>query len=223
MNPDLNTELHANPSLLLNRPSAPDGVRADILKAAATAFNERGYAATSIDDVADRLGATKGRIYHYYRSKTDIFLDLHLESLRLTTESVGGIAADLTLSPRERLREMCFAHAMVVMTQLTYQKSTMLGLNSFLLSISAPYQDEARKRVNDLRDRYESLFVSTIAQGIEAGEFRQADPRFVVKPLLGVLNYATIWYEQARDEALGTVEQIANALADFCVSGLLQS
>lgn len=222
MSHDLNIELNANPSLLVNRPGAPDGVRADILNAAATAFNERGYAATSIDDVADRLGATKGRIYHYYRSKTDIFLDLHLESLRVATENVGSIAADLTLSPRERLREMCLAHAMVVMTQLTYQKSTMLGLNSFLLSISAPYQDEARRRVNDLRDQYESLFASTIAQGMEAGEFRQASPRLVAKPLLGVLNYATIWYEQARDESLGTVEQIANALADFCMSGLLQ-
>ena len=222
MSDDVNIDLNANPSLLVHRPSAPDGTRADILNAAAIAFNERGYAATSIDDVADRLGATKGRIYHYYRSKTDIFLDLHLESLRVLTEKVGDIAANLSLSPRARLREMCFAHAMVVMTQLTYQKTTMLGLNSFLLSISAPYQDEARKYVNDLRDQYESLFVSTIAQGIETGEFRQTGPRFVAKPLLGVLNYATIWYEEARDDSLGTVEQIANALADFCVSGLLQ-
>lgn len=222
MNHDFNIDLNANPSLLVNRPSAPEGVRADILNAAATAFNERGYSATSIDDVADRLGATKGRIYHYYRSKTDIFLDLHLESLRVATENVGGIAADLTLSPRKRLREMCFAHAMVVMTQLTYHKSTMLGLNSFLLSISAPYQDEARRRVNDLRDQYETLFISTIEQGIEAGEFRQTGASFVAKPLLGVLNYAAIWYEQARDESLGTVGQVANALADFCVSGLLQ-
>jgi hypothetical protein len=117
---------------------------------------------------------------------------------------------------------MCLAHAMVVMTQLTYQKITMLGLNSFLLSISAPYQVEARKRVNTLRDQYESLFVSTIAQGIETGEFRQTGPRFVAKPLLGALNYATIWFEDARKEALGTVEEIANALADFCVSGLLR-
>lgn len=219
---DIDTELNANPSLLVDRPSAPDGVRADILNAAATAFNERGYAATSIDDVADRLGATKGRIYHYYRSKTDIFLDLHLESLRVLTEKNGDVAANLALSPRERLREMCFAHAMIVMTQLTYQKATMLGLSSLLLSISAPYQDDARKRVNYLRDEYERLFVSTIAQGIEMGEFRQASPRFVAKPLLGVLNYATIWYEEARDESVGTVEQIANALADFCVSGLLK-
>src|SRR3546814_6257739 len=87
MNQDSTIELDDSLSLLVNRPSAPDGVRADILNAAATIFNERGYAATSIDDVADRLGASKGRIYHYYRSKTDIFLDLHLESLRVLTDA----------------------------------------------------------------------------------------------------------------------------------------
>ena len=222
MNQDSTIELDDSLSLLVNRPSAPDGVRADILNAAATIFNERGYAATSIDDVADRLGATKGRIYHYYRSKTDIFLDLHLESLRVLTDAVGGIAADSTLSPPKRLHGMCLGHAMVVMTHLTYQKTTMLGLNSFLLSISAPYQDQARRRVIQLRDQYEGLFVSTIAEGIESGEFRQTGARFAAKPLLGALNYAATWYEEARENKLGSIDQIAHALADFCVNGLLQ-
>src|SRR3546814_5907301 len=119
-------------------------------------LKERGYAATSNDDVADMLGATKGRIYHYYRSKTDIFHDLHLESLRVLTDAVGGIAADSTLSPPKRLHGMCLGHAMVVMTHLTYQKTTMLGLNSFLLSISAPYQDQARRRVLQRPEEHKS-------------------------------------------------------------------
>src|SRR3546814_14899195 len=85
---------------------------------------------------------------------------------------------------------------MVVMTHLTYQKTTMLGLNSFLLSISAPYQDQARRRVIQLRDQYEGLFVSTIAEGIESGEFRETGARFAAKPLLGALNYAAPWSDK---------------------------
>src|SRR3546814_19723520 len=77
---------------------------------------------------------------------------------------------------------MCLGHAMVVMTHLTYQKTTMLGLNSFLLSISAPYQDQARRRVIQLRDQYEGLFVSPIAEGIERGEFRKTGARFAEAP-----------------------------------------
>src|SRR5690606_28585020 len=101
------------PSLLVDRPGASDEARADILKAAATAFNERGYDATSIDDVADLLGASKGRIYHYYRSKADIFLDLHLEALRVLMERVRPIANRADLGPAERVHEMCLAHAIV--------------------------------------------------------------------------------------------------------------
>lgn len=208
------------PSLLVDRPGASDEARADILKAAATAFNERGYDATSIDDVADQLGASKGRIYHYYRSKADIFLDLHLESLRILIERVGSIAERSELRPTARIREMCKAHAVVVMTRISYQKATMLGLNRFLLSVSAPYQAAARQRVNDLRDEYENLFVSAIAEGVESGEFRAVEPRFATKPLLGALNYVANWYDEDRDSGLGTVEDIADGLADYCVRGL---
>ena len=47
--------------------------RFEILEAAAACFEERGFASTSIDDVARRLGSTKGRIYHHFSSKTDLF------------------------------------------------------------------------------------------------------------------------------------------------------
>jgi AcrR family transcriptional regulator len=210
-------------SLLVNRPGASDQAREHILKAAATAFNERGYDATSIDDVADLLGASKGRIYHYYRSKADIFLDLHLEALRVLLERVGGIASNEKLRPTDRVHQMCLAHATVVMTRISYQKATMLGLNRFLLSVSAPYQDAARQRVNELRDEYENLFVAAISEGVESGEFRRVDPRFATKPLLGALNYVAIWYDEGGEKALGTVEEIARALADYGVSGLRNS
>lgn len=217
---ELSISKNAVPSLLVGRPGGSDEARAEILKAAAIAFNERGYDATSIDDVADALGASKGRIYHYYRSKADVFLDLHLESLRVLVEEVGGIANRAELSPTSRIREMCLAHAILVMTQINYQKATMLGLNRFLLSVSAPYQDAAQKLVNELRDEYENLFVSVIAEGVKAGEFRSVEPRFTTKPLLGALNYVANWYEEGLENSLGTVEEIANALADYCVRGL---
>lgn len=211
------------PSLLVDRPGASAKARADILEAAATAFNERGYDATSIDDVADRLGASKGRIYHYYRSKADIFLDLHLESLRIMIERVSTISRRLDLPPTKRMHQMCLAHASVVMTWISYQKATMLGLNRFLLSVSLPYQDAARLRVNELRDEYENLFVALIAEGVETGEFRYVEPRFATKPLLGALNYVANWYDESREGGSGTVEELAVALADYCVRGLTRN
>src|SRR3546814_17552252 len=53
----------------------------EILQVAAECFMEQGFNATSIDDVARRMNATKGRIYHYYASKTDLFFEIHREGM----------------------------------------------------------------------------------------------------------------------------------------------
>ena len=55
------------------QPRGSEEARTDILQTAAECFTERGYAETSIDDVARRLGCTKGRIYHFFASKVDLF------------------------------------------------------------------------------------------------------------------------------------------------------
>ena len=66
--------------------------RDEILRAAAELFMEFGYAATSIDAVAERLGATKGRIYHHYRSKADLFFDVQVAAMNRLNEQVEPIA-----------------------------------------------------------------------------------------------------------------------------------
>lgn len=204
------------------RSGLTEDARTEILDAAASAFMRRGFTATSIDDVADSLGSTKGRIYHYYRSKTDIFLEIHLEALRQLLGQVGAIAEQTDLSPDRRLFEMCHMHVVVFMTTIAYQKATVLGLNRFLLSITAPYQDEASKRVQRLRDQYEELFVSTITEGIARGIFREVSPRFATKPLLGALNWANIWYSPPDSGSDPDIDRTAVALATFCVKALLK-
>lgn len=77
------------------RPAARGEGRDAILEAAAAAFTERGYTATTIDDIADRLGATKGRVYHYYRSKADIFLDIHRYAMQRMLDEMTPLAAAL--------------------------------------------------------------------------------------------------------------------------------
>lgn len=92
----------------------------EILDAAATAFSERGYAATSIDDVADVLGCTKGRIYHYFRTKGDLFIGIHQQALEWALEAVGPPAERADLGPAEKLREMVHQHAMHLMNRANY-------------------------------------------------------------------------------------------------------
>jgi hypothetical protein len=73
-----------------------------------------------------------------------------------------------------------------------------------------------------LRDAYEQLFADAIADGIADGYLRDVDPRQATKPVLGALNWITVWYDPERDSADGTaaINRVADMYADFVVNGL---
>src|SRR5690606_850665 len=88
--------------------------RADILRAAARCFMNRGYSATSIDDVARSLGATKGRIYHHFPSKADLFAEVFRTGMDLNYEAVRPFVG--RPGPAlPRWRSMACAHVMQMM------------------------------------------------------------------------------------------------------------
>ena len=106
--------------------------RDEILRAAAEIFMEYGYAATSIDAVAERLGATKGRIYHHYPSKADLFFEVQIAAMKRINEEVEPIARGPG-SPAERLAGMALRHMQVLLTELPMQKVAVQGLERYLL------------------------------------------------------------------------------------------
>lgn len=195
--------------------------RTEILEAAAHAFVERGYAGTSIDDVADTLGSTKGRIYHYYQSKTDIIIDIHLVGLRHLLERVGAVSRRSDLKADIRLYAMCHEHVVVFQTTVAYQKATMLGLNHFLLSITRSDQEESAKLVQKLRDDYENLYVDTINDGMKDGTFTTPNARLATKPLLGALNWANSWFAPNDPQSEVKISDVAHGLATYCVNAVM--
>ncbi|HEX2137160.1 MAG TPA: helix-turn-helix domain-containing protein, partial [Microvirga sp.] len=78
-----------DPSL---KPLIGSEARDEILRAAAEVFMEFGYAATSIDAVAERLGATKGRIYHYFGSKAELYFDVQIAAMERLIREIEPIA-----------------------------------------------------------------------------------------------------------------------------------
>ena len=72
--------------------------RAEILQAALLAFRERGYHATTLDDIANRLGLRKTALYHYFPDKEAILYACHLESLGASTIAASASAGVRALS-----------------------------------------------------------------------------------------------------------------------------
>ena len=201
------------------RPAARIEGRDAILTAAAAAFTERGYTATTIDDIADRLGATKGRVYHYYRSKADIFLDLHRYAMQRMLDVVSPLA-ESTAPPMERMAAMVRAHAILLMTSFPFQRVSVQGLERHLAGRVTERQRAALDGVIRMRDAYEGLFVRVLEAGVEQRAFRPLVPRRAVKPILGSLNWLTVWYRPRANEDEAAQAAIADEMVEFVVRGL---
>jgi AcrR family transcriptional regulator len=191
--------------------------RADVLKAAADAFTERGYAATTIDDIADRLGATKGLVYHYYRAKGDVFLDVHRTALTILLKRLEPLAAAAT-SPTQRLQSMAYEHARMMMTHHSFMRVAVQGVEMHLAERGRRSRPDASD-VWKLRDRYEALFANVIAEGVASGEFRPVEPRLSAKLAFGALNWITLWYRPV-PRRKSEIPRIAEEFATFVVCGM---
>ncbi|GII94471.1 TetR/AcrR family transcriptional regulator [Sinosporangium siamense] len=193
----------------------------EILDAAATAFSERGYAATSIDDVADVLGCTKGRIYHYFRTKGDLFIGIHLQALEWALEAVGPTAERADLGPEEKLREMVHRHAMHLMNRASYMGPAQYQIEMNLAS-EGRNKDEQMARILKMRRQFEAYYATVVEEGIAAGAFRGTDANILVKAVLGTINWMHVWFRPGGPQD-STVERERTAaeLAEFAVRGVV--
>jgi AcrR family transcriptional regulator len=203
---------------LPNKPAQHDS-RGEILRAAAELFMEFGYAATSIEAVADKLGATKGRIYHHYRSKADLFLDVQVAAMNRMFDQVEPIARGSGGSV-DKLMAMALRHTQVILTELPMQKVAVQGLERHLLGLSVA--TTRLRSVVKLRDDYEAMFAEVIDAGIREGVFIDLPVTLVLKPFFGALNWTTVWYRPRRLQSAAAIDEIAQQLAAFALRGLIK-
>lgn len=197
------------------RPGPGEDGRRAILAAAARVFAARGYLATSIDAIADELGATKGRVYHYYRSKGEIFLDVVVHGMYDLLAAIEPLAVEKGVTAAERLRRMAHRHAELMLIESQPQRVAVQAVENRRVPEVAVHA-ETLQDIFDLRRRYERCFTHAIEEGIAAGEFTPQDASLASKAALGALNWIPIWFSPDRGAA-ATPEVVADFFADYIV------
>jgi AcrR family transcriptional regulator len=192
--------------------------RAEILTAAAACFTAKGFVATSIDDVARAMGATKGRVYHYWRSKLDLFVDVVRFSLDLIHIKVS--AAEGEGAPEDRMGRMVCAHLASILRDQPFHRCALQGVDMHLRAATTPEQREALKDIIALRDRHEKLFERVLRDGQETGVFAPGPSGVMVRTLLPALNGAVFWYRKRDDETDADREDLIEGIASFALRGL---
>jgi TetR/AcrR family transcriptional regulator, cholesterol catabolism regulator len=170
--------------------------RQEILRTAARLFQQRGYDATSMNDVAAALKLSKGGLYHHFQSKDEILFEIMNHAMEITQERVLDPVRSIA-GPEERLRALIRLHIEVVLSPRDREITVMLHENH-------PLPPALRKRINTRKKEYIHFVESLIAEvQKEAHRTRAAkgvvSPRAAAFALLGMINWIYQWYKPEGD------------------------
>ncbi|CAM5389277.1 TetR/AcrR family transcriptional regulator [Streptomyces hirsutus] len=199
--------------------AAHDAARTMILDAAADIFQRQGFTRTTIDDIADAIGATKGRVYYYFRSKFDIFLAVYEHGMRKVREAVEPLAAGPGTG-RDRLMAMAVAHAENLMVNLPYHNTIHQGVHGQATAALKARQREMLAELNGIREDYELMFRRVVAEGMADGSLRTEDPKLAARVLLSSLNATDMWFQPRPGQTTAELHDLAARIADLLIGGL---
>lgn len=176
--------------------------------AASTLFRERGYAATSVRDIAHVLNLQGGSLYAHVASKEDMLWAIVVRAADRFNAEVGPIVAGHEPASA-KLKDMIRAHVGVVTST---QKDAAVFLHEWRF-----LSEERRLKIAARRDDYERLFRRVIADGVDDGDFIKVDPRLTATAILSALNGIATWY---RPDGELSADAIADRHASLFLKGL---
>ena len=193
--------------------------RQQIVEAAAQCFMLKGLEKATIDDIADVLGATKGRVYHHFRSKSSIYFAVHRQAMQYCFDAVDPVLAQ-TIPHDEKLEAMAVAHARVMMDTLPYQRSIRLGVEIYLRGSTTEAERKMLEELITQRNNYEELYRDVLRNGISDGTLSAPDVKIAGRVIMGALNSLVDWYRIRPDQTDADRKLIAEALAQTVVNGM---
>ena len=182
--------------------------RRQIEDAASALFSSRGYAATSMRDIAKALDLQGGSLYSHIPSKEAVLAAIVEEAAEAFHAAVRPVA-ERGAPAAERLREMVAAHVRVV-TGGRERAKVFLFEWTFL-------GEERRQAVTRSRAAYQGYFERVVAEGVAAGELSAPDPKLAAVFILSAMNAMAYWYRP--DGPLGP-DELAGHYAGLFLGGL---
>lgn len=181
--------------------------RERILEEAARLFTEKGYEATSVQDLAEALGLSKAALYHHFRGKEEVLYEISHQALEGLLEE--GKKALAVPDPREALLRFMEGHARFFEENRPFFVTMLQGLQSLSPEKQAP--------IIALRDRYEETLRTLLRRGMESGVFRQLDVALTARAVLSLLNWMIRWF---RPGGPLRAEEVARFYFDLILRGL---
>jgi len=180
-----------------------------VIRSAAELFREKGYAASSMRDLAQKLGIEAASLYSHIKSKEEILHHLCFDMAAEFRKSLQEVESK-NVSATEKLRLGIIGHIQVMAKDLT---ASAVFMNEHR-HLSQPHLREFLL----LRINYINRFKSMIEQGASQGEFKSTiDKKLAVMTLFSSLNWMPMWYDPSSKI---DPNELGQQLADMLVNGL---
>ncbi|NKZ06488.1 TetR/AcrR family transcriptional regulator [Actinomadura latina] len=158
--------------------------RQEIIDRAAELFARKGYAATGINEIGGAAGLTKGALYYYIGSKENLLVEIQSRVMRpllRTARRIARLEVDAVL----RLRLLSEALLSIILRRLDHiwvyeHDYRMLG-------------GDNRTRLLRQRGEFEGIISNLLAEAMDAGEFREMNPRLAMLQFLNMHNHTYQW------------------------------
>ncbi len=195
-----------------NRGIQHEAKQSAILSRAAKLFNTKGARATTLSDVANKLGLTKTSLYYYVKTKEDLIFQCYDASMKHALRSLDEIEQE-TDDPLERILRFMQSRIDSIL-QALQGNADYYAAPLELASLKPQHRDALTAEYLEMFKRVRAY----IREGIEAGSIRPCHSTTTTRALIGALDWSFYWlYEIPREEA----EKASAAVADICANGLL--
>jgi AcrR family transcriptional regulator len=181
----------------------------DVISAAARVFAEKGFDATTVDDLVAATGLQRGGLYHYMDNKSDLLVEIHrrlIEPLLAEIERIDTEPNDP--STAVRLIARALAHNM-----RDYNNEMIVFLHEW----RTIRDDDAWEDIRRARRDLEHTIERTLRRGVIAGRFEIPDTRLAVFALLGMFNHAHQWF---RPDGRVSADELADSFGDIFLGGV---
>jgi AcrR family transcriptional regulator len=191
------------------RTSATRPVKERLLRVATRLFARHGFESTSVQDIVDAAGVTKGAMYHYYGSKDDLLYEVYHQLLTVQTTRLNEIVKSEG-SAEDRLRAAA----------LDVVESSLANLDELIVFFRSLHMlpEDRQTQVRAERRAYQDQFKALVEEGMTAGTFRTEVPAdIVVHFFLSTVNQLGAWY---RPDGPLTPTQVGEQYTDLLLGGL---
>jgi AcrR family transcriptional regulator len=178
-----------------------------VIRAAAHAFNRKGYHNTSLDDIAAALEVTKPTVYYYVTNKEQLLYECFVAGVEPVRAAISA-ARGLDVPARERLNAVLRDYAKAMASEFGW---CMVRVEDQDLSPAMSSQ------VKSMKSEIDQGIRRLIREGIQDGSIQPCDPKMTAFALAGSLNWIAHWYKENQSM---TPAEVADAFISVFDNGL---